>query len=162
MKRIFYGIGFFFAVFFLICGFLMSYQLAGLQERINRLEEESTAMGKQVSALPISKNSSLIFESYNPDSGKMEKNTYRIFSYSQEQMILRQELSPNEEAQFAGYTIRVKNDYLTVYKTEDGSFFEDTDIPLRALPIREQAEVLAGKEIKGLNELYSFLENYSS
>ena len=61
MKRIFYGIGFFFAAFFLICGFLMSYQIAGLQEQLKELEEESTKMGKQVSALPLSKNSSLIF-----------------------------------------------------------------------------------------------------
>ncbi|MDY3716617.1 MAG: hypothetical protein SO004_12975, partial [Blautia sp.] len=83
MKRIFYGIGFFFAAFFLICGFLMSYQIAGLQEQLKELEEESTKMGKQVSALPLSKNSSLIFEIYNPDSGEMEKNTYRIFSYSE-------------------------------------------------------------------------------
>ena len=123
MKRIFYGIGFFFAAFFLICGFLMSYQIAGLQEQLKELEEESTKMGKQVSALPLSKNSSLIFEIYNPDSGEMEKNTYRIFSYSGEQMVLRQELSPNQEAQVANYTIRVKNDYRTVYKTKDGSFF---------------------------------------
>ena len=42
------------------------------------------------------------------------------------------------------------------------SFFEDTDIPLRALPPVEQAAVLAGKEVQGLDELYSFLENYSS
>ena len=162
MKRIFYGIGFFFAAFFLICGFLMSYQIAGLQEQLKELEEESTKMGKQVSALPLSKNSSLIFEIYNPDSGEMEKNTYRIFSYSEEQMVLRQELSPNQEAQVANYTIRVKNDYLTVYKTKDGSFFEDTDIPLRALPPVEQAAVLAGQEVQGLDELYSFLEIYSS
>ncbi len=40
--------------------------------------------------------------------------------------------------------------------------FEHTNIPLESLPQELQAEVLLGKTLSGAEELYSFLENYSS
>ena len=49
-----------------------------------------------------------------------------------------------------------------VYENKTGTVFESTDIPLEALPSELQAEVLLGKNLKNLDELYNFLENYSS
>ena len=63
MKRIFYSIGLVFAIFFLSCGFFLSYQLTSLRDRMNRLEQESALMGKQVSANPFSRDSDYVFES---------------------------------------------------------------------------------------------------
>ena len=37
----FYSIGLVFAIFFLSCGFFLSYQLTSLRDRMNRLEQES-------------------------------------------------------------------------------------------------------------------------
>lgn len=58
--------------------------------------------------------------------------------------------------------IKVKDDYLAVYKKADRQLFETTNIPIEALPSDEQVQVLAGKEVTGTEALYSFLENYSS
>lgn len=161
MKRIFYSVGLFFAVFFLSCGFFLSYQISSLRDRMNQLERESALVGKQVSANPFSRDSDYIFESYDRESGQVEKKRYRIASYANSQVILREETESDSETS-SGYRICVEDGCLVVYLLEDGQVFEYTDIPLEALPGEEQAEVLAGKEIHDTHELYSFLENYSS
>ena len=56
----------------------------------------------------------------------------------------------------------MENGCVVVYEKADNTVFEYTDIPLEALPKDLQAEVLLGKDLKTLDELYSFLENYSS
>ena len=129
MKKMISGIGFCMLIFFLGCGFLFSYEISVLKERIQDLEIESEWIGKQVAAASSSEN----------------------------QIILQEE--GNEEESFI---VKVKEDYLAVYRTKDNQLFETTDIPMTALSSEEQAEVLAGKEIYGKEALYSFLENYSS
>lgn len=163
MKRIFYSVGLFFAVFFLCCGFFLSYQISTLRDRMNRLEQESALVGRQVSANPFSRDSDYIFESYNENTGDLSKKRYRVASYANNQVILREEaedsLSVEKETK---YRICMEDGCLVVYLADGGELFEYTDIPLEALPSEEQAEVLGGKEITGTEELYSFLENYSS
>ena len=163
MKRIFYSIGLVFAIFFLSCGFFLSYQLTSLRDRMNRLEQESALMGKQVSANPFSRDSDYVFESFNSDTGKLVKERYRVSSYADNQVVLRQELGDMSASdQETRYCVRMENGSLVVDLEDGKEVFEYTDIPLEALPSEEQAEVLGGKEIVGTDELYSFLENYSS
>ena len=51
---------------------------------------------------------------------------------------------------------------MVVYLSDRETIYEMTEIPLNSLPEQVQTEVEAGKFIETVNELYGFLENYSS
>ena len=103
-------------------------------------------------------NKKYVFESYDEKSGSVKQQVYRIHSYGENQIVLQKEEPDNQEI----FLIKVKDDYLAVYKKADRQLFETTNIPIEALPSDEQVQVLAGKEVTGTEALYSFLENYSS
>jgi len=103
-------------------------------------------------------NKKYVFESYDEKSGSVKQQVYRIHSYGENQIVLQKEEPDNQEV----FLIKVKDDYLAVYKKADRQLFETTNIPIEALPSDEQVQVLAGKEVTGTEALYSFLENYSS
>ena len=103
-------------------------------------------------------NKKYVFESYDEKSGSVKQQVYRIHSYGENQIVLQKEEPDNQEI----FLIKVKDDYLAVYKKADMQLFETTNIPIEVLPLDEQVQVLAGKEVTGTEALYSFLENYSS
>ena len=158
MRRIVYGIGLFLAVLFLGAGFFLSYQVADLREKMDLLQENSGQALQQVSMLDSSKDQELVFESYQ--EGNLLRNRYRITAYGPEQIILRQEEESTKADQ--EFLLKVEDGWITVYEKETGEVFEHTNIPLESLPQELQAEVLLGKTLEGNEELYSFLENYSS
>ena len=108
--------------------------------------------------LDSSKDQELVFESYQ--EGNLLRNRYRITAYGPEQIILRQEEESTKADQ--EFLLKVEDGCITVYEKETGEVFEHTNIPLESLPQELQAEVLLGKTLEGNEELYSFLENYSS
>lgn len=75
--------------------------------------------------------------------------------------MLRQEESRQEQEE-GEFLLKVENDYITVYTKKDSQVYEYTNIPLDVLPEEMKREVLLGKTLQGEDELYSFLENYSS
>ena len=75
-------------------------------------------------------------------------------------VILRQE-KENQESE-KGFILQVEDGYVVVYQEGKEQVYEYTDIPLEALPLQMQSEVLLGKPVENLDSLYSFLENYSS
>ena len=158
MRRMVYGIGLFLAFLFLGAGFFLSYQVADLRQEMSKLQESSAQERQQVSTLVSSKDQELVFETY--EEGSLLRNRYRITAYGPEQIILRQE----EESTKADkeFLLKVEDGCITVYEKETGEVFEHTNIPLESLPQELQAEVLLGKTLEGNEELYSFLENYSS
>lgn len=159
MKRIIYGVDLFLAVLFLCAGFLLSYQISSLKERMNQLEESSAQAMQQVSALSSPRDQEYIVESY--EDGQRLRNRYSVTAYSQDRIVLRQEESQQEQEE-GEFLLKVENDYITVYTKKDSQVYEYTNIPLDALPEEMKREVLLGKTLKGEDELYSFLENYSS
>lgn len=159
MKRMIYGIGFFLALLFLGAGFFLSYQVADLRQEMTRLQESSAKERQQVSALVSSKDQELVFETY--EEGSLLRNRYRITAYGPEQIVLRQE-EEEETGADQEFLLKVEEGSITVYDKESGEVFEHTNIPLETLPQELQAEVLLGKTLEGNEELYSFLENYSS
>lgn len=159
MKRVIYGIGLFLAFLFLGAGFFLSYQVADLREKMAQLQESSGQALQQVSVLDSSKDQELVFETY--EEGNLLRNRYRITAYGPEQIVLRQEEEENTEAD-QEFLLKVEDGCITVYEKESGKVFEHTNIPLESLPQELQAEVLLGKTLSGAEELYSFLENYSS
>ena len=158
MRKVIYGIGLFLAVLFLGAGFFLSYQVADLREKMDLLQENSGQALQQVSMLDSSKDQELVFESYQ--EGNLLRNRYRITAYGPEQIILRQEEESTKADQ--EFLLKVEDRCITVYEKETGEVFEHTNIPLESLPQELQAEVLLGKTLEGNEELYSFLENYSS
>ena len=60
------------------------------------------------------------------------------------------------------YYLMEVNGYLVVYLGDRKTPYEYTDIPYDELPALVREEVRNGKYIKSAEELYGFLENYSS
>ena len=157
IKKIIYGIGCFLAVLFLGTGMFLSYQINVLRDRREELEENTALARQEVSALADSKNQDFIFERYEGE--ELVREHYRMTAYGADRIVLRQE---PEESLEEGYLVKVRDGVLVVYENKTGTVFESTDIPLEALPSELKAEVLLGKNLKNLDELYNFLENYSS
>ena len=155
MRRMVYGIGLFLAFLFLGAGFFLSYQVADLRQDMSKLQESSAQEAPVYTRAYVEE----VFETY--EEGSLLRNRYRITAYGPEQIVLRQE---EEESNGSDqeFLLKVENGCITVYDKESGEVFEHTNIPLETLPQELQAEVLLGKTLSGDQELYSFLENYSS
>ena len=54
------------------------------------------------------------------------------------------------------------NGYVAVYRADGTSLYETTNIPVEALPDDLRADLDKGRYIETPEELYGFLENYSS
>lgn len=161
MKRMIYGVGFFLATLFLLAGFLLSYQVTDLRDRLYALEESSQEAKQQVSALADAKGQNLVFERY--DDGKLVREQYKITAYGTQRVVLRQELTGEETYEDdTAFQLKTEDGYVVVYKKDTEEVFEYTDIPFETLPEKLQAEVLLGKTVENLDDLYNFLENYSS
>ena len=60
------------------------------------------------------------------------------------------------------YYLLDKNGYVVVYLSDKETIYEYTSIDVETLPVTLQNEVKNGKYIEDVEELYGFLENYSS
>ena len=60
------------------------------------------------------------------------------------------------------YYLLEKNGYVVVYLSDKETIYEYTSIDVETLPETVQSEVKNGKYIEDIEELYGFLENYSS
>ena len=61
-----------------------------------------------------------------------------------------------------GYFLYEKNGFVVVYESDQKTPYEYTDIRYDELPDSLQNEIKKGKYVKTIEELYGFLENYSS
>ena len=52
--------------------------------------------------------------------------------------------------------------FVVVYLSDRKTIYEMTEIPLSDLPEEVRQEIAAGKYVAARDELYGFLENYSS
>ncbi|MEG1292454.1 MAG: hypothetical protein RSD28_09180, partial [Lachnospiraceae bacterium] len=60
------------------------------------------------------------------------------------------------------YILLEEDGYVSVYHTDRKTRYADTDIILDRLPKNLQKEIKEGKYMNSEDELYQFLENYSS
>ncbi len=158
MKRIIYGVGCFLIVLFFTVGFLITYQITNLKDRIYALEETNASAKQQASVPAVNyKNKTFVLEHYQ--DGILQKDSFKLHSYGTDKVVFRQEEVPAKQA---GYQLQVEEGYIVVYENSQNQVFEYTDIPLEALPQELQSEVLLGKQVETIDELYNFLENYSS
>ena len=67
-----------------------------------------------------------------------------------------------EEGEEEGYYLCEMQGFVVVYLSDRSTVYELTEIPLTDLPEEIQHEIASGKFIADKEELYGFLENYSS
>ena len=60
------------------------------------------------------------------------------------------------------FILSYDDEYVVVYHADRKTLYSNTDIRISSLPVDLQKEIAEGKEIYSEEELYNFLENYSS
>lgn len=61
-----------------------------------------------------------------------------------------------------GYYLKNKDGYVIVYLSDGQTVYEYTNIKLSSLPEGLQEEIEEGKRMETVEEIYGFLENYTS
>ncbi|HKM21747.1 MAG TPA: hypothetical protein VJZ01_06875 [Lachnospiraceae bacterium] len=84
----------------------------------------------------------------------------KLVSFSEEKVIVRKSFRPIELPE--SFYLVVENHYVSVYCDDKKTIYMYTGIALDSLPEDIQKEVLAMKYIASIEELYGFLETYSS
>lgn len=80
-----------------------------------------------------------------------------------EQNVILEQSTPNVTTSNAQFILRLENDFVVVYKTENqNEYFMLTGISASDLPEVTIEELKAGKEILDEEALYFFLESHSS
>lgn len=85
---------------------------------------------------------------------------FEVVSFSSDSIILRKTYYPVERDY--KYYLIAENNYVTVYYMDKTTVYSYTDIYLNSLPEELQQEIVGGKYILDIKELYNFLENYST
>ncbi len=67
-----------------------------------------------------------------------------------------------EEKAAEGFVLLEEGGFVSVYQADRKTHYSSTGILVEELPIELQEEIREGKVIEGEEQLYSFLENYSS
>jgi len=85
-----------------------------------------------------------------------------VLSFSDERVLLRKNYELIEIEKEPVFYLVADDHYISVYKEDMQSVFLYTDICLEDLPMQLQEEIIMKKLICGENNLYHFLESYSS
>lgn len=86
--------------------------------------------------------------------------SYELTSFSKDEVVLRK--TYYKEAPTAQFYLDVQMGRIVVYQTADDSLYAYTEVKFNNLPESLRREILAGKYIETIEELYHFLESYSS
>ncbi len=84
----------------------------------------------------------------------------QLISYSDGEIIIRKSFKPEEIPET--FYLMVENNMVNVYYKDKKTVYMYTDISLDTLPSDVQSEIISIKYIRSPEELYNFLETYSS
>ncbi len=91
------------------------------------------------------------------------------YNYAKEQHMMEEEMQHAQSISTEGQAFKENsfflmevNGYVAVYHSDRKTVYEYTDISVSELPELLQNEIKNGKYMENLEELYGFLENYSS
>ena len=102
-------------------------------------------------------------ESYdrNPPLTELEQGfeTIELTAFSKDRVVICKYYKQEENK---GYYLMVADHFIVVYQEDKRTLYMNTDILLAGLDDRLQAEIMRGKYIETEEELYNFLESYSS
>ena len=103
-------------------------------------------------------------QEYMENMSEMEKDmgliSCELTSFSKDKVVLRK--TYYKEEQEAQFYLEVQMGRIVVYQTADDTLYAYTEVKFNTLPEPLQREILAGKYIGTIEELYHFLETYSS
>ena len=135
MRKIFYSIGIFLFLGVLSLAYYQSYQIAATRDRLWLLSQTDVSGN--------SENQHTSFSEKAPGTAVMAD-------------------SNGETGQYGTYYLKEQDGYVTVYHSDQRTIYETTSISVLSLPESLRNEVSNGKYLRDQQELYSFLENYSS
>lgn len=102
-------------------------------------------------------------ESYdrNPPLTELEQGfeTIELTAFSKDRIVICKYYKQEENT---GYYLMVADHFIVVYREDKRTLYMNTDILLASLNDGLQAEIMQGKYIETEEELYNFLESYSS
>lgn len=98
----------------------------------------------------------------NPPLTELEQGfeTIELTAFSKDRVVICKYYKSEEEDE--GYYLMVADHFIVVYREDKQTLYMNTDILLESLNETLQAEVMQGKYVETEEELYNFLESYSS
>ncbi len=84
----------------------------------------------------------------------------QLISFSEDKVIVRKSFKPVILPEH--FYLMAENHYVSVYYDDRETIYMYTGIALDSLPESVQREIVSGKYVPSIHELYSFLETYSS
>lgn len=88
----------------------------------------------------------------------MQKKSIEVIEETEKITVTTQGNASKEEI----YYLAELNGYVVVYCEDKSTIYEYTNILVEELPTEVQTELENWKQIEGIQQLYGFLENYSS
>lgn len=85
---------------------------------------------------------------------------FQLVEFSQNKVTVRKSYSTANVPMI--YYICVEKEYLKIYLEDKKTLYDNTSIKLSNLPESVQRQVIKGLKIEGVNDLYDFLETYTS
>lgn len=86
--------------------------------------------------------------------------SFELVSFSSNVIVLRKTFHIKEPEYL--FYLKIERGNVTVYQISDNQVYAYTDIKMVDLPEDVQLEIINGKQIENIGELYEFLETYSS
>lgn len=99
-------------------------------------------------------------ESLSEDEKEEGLVSFELVSFSNDVIVLRKTFHMKEPEYL--FYLEVERGNITVYQISDNQVYAYTDIKMVDLPEDIQLEIIDGKYIENIGELYEFLETYSS
>lgn len=97
----------------------------------------------------------------NPPLSELQQGfeTIELTSFSKDRVVV---CKYYKEKEAKGFYLMVADHFIVVYEEDGQSLYMNTDILLERLPDSLQREIMVGKHVESEEELYQFLESYSS
>lgn len=99
----------------------------------------------------------------NPDREDVNEGiiAFDIIKFSKEEVVLRKTFNNTsiKEVKYWGY---IENGYVSIYLDDNETIYDYTDISANILPNNLRNQFENGKKFYGIEELYEFLETYST
>ncbi|MDO4307720.1 MAG: hypothetical protein Q4C77_12865 [Eubacteriales bacterium] len=141
MRKLFYSISVFLFLGLLTLGYYETYRIADMRDRIWLMENAGT--GQDSDAADETQTEAFVENGEIPGDAVMADGN-------------------RENRGYGSYYLIEQEGFLTVCLSDQKTVFETTSIRISSLPESLQKEIRDGKYLKDQQELYSFLENYSS
>lgn len=97
--------------------------------------------------------------SYQQKSDRQKENTTFLQEKTEPTEVLAVEGNVEKNSE---YLLKELNGYVIVYLGDEKTVYEVTGISITELPKEVQSQIQEGIKFDSINELYAFLENYSS